>query len=293
VSQACTLGGFVAGGIALEYGQAGSRVLAAFASIFVLGAGCRFMSAWFLSQQTEPSRGRYVARVFPLHEVFTKRQSGTGGRLVIYLFAMQTAVQISGPYFTPYMLAQQQFSYVTFMLLIGTAYLGKVIALPLWGRVAHHAGARRLLWIGGTSIVPVAGLWLAADLSVPWQTTVVIPFASREWPVHISAAMIYLACIQMISGIVWAAYELATLLMFFEAIPRQDRPSMLTYYIFGNAAAQVAGGLIGATILQLGHESHVAYMALFGISSLARLCTVPLLRKAPAPEPRVEVLLAA
>ena len=28
--------------------------------------------------------------------------------------------------------------------------------------------------------------------------------------------------------------------MFFEAIPRQDRASMLTFYNFGNAAAQVA-----------------------------------------------------
>ena len=68
------------------------------------------------------------------------------------------------------------------------------------------------------------------------------------------------------------------LLMFFEAIPKQDRASVMTYYNFGNAAAQVVGGLIGATILQIGHESHVAYLAVFGISSLVRLCTVPLLR---------------
>ena len=61
------------------------------------------------------------------------------------------------------------------MLLVGIGYLGKVIALPLWGRVAHYAGARRLLWIGGTSIVPVAALWLAADFFTPWQTTVVFP----------------------------------------------------------------------------------------------------------------------
>jgi len=62
-------------------------------------------------------------------------------------------------------------------------------------------------------------------------------------------------------------------------------------------AGSLAGGLIGATILQLGQESHVAYMALFGLSSLGRLCTVPLLRKAPARQPQttsdVEVLVAA
>ena len=77
---------------------------------------------------------------------------------------------------TPFMLAQQKMSYLSFMLLIGLAYFGKVMALPLWGRVAHHAGARRLLWIGGTAIIPVAGLWLAADLFTPWQTTVTLSF---------------------------------------------------------------------------------------------------------------------
>ena len=33
---------------------------------------------------------------------------------------------------------------------------------------------------------------------------------------------------------------------------------MLTYYNFGNAGAQVAGGLVGAAILQLGGEAHAA-----------------------------------
>ena len=42
---------------------------------------------------------------------------------------------------------------------------------------------------------------------------------------------------------------------------------MLTFYNFGNATAFVVGGLIGATILQFGHESHAAYMALFGVGS--------------------------
>ena len=96
---------------------------------------------------------------------------------------------------------------------------------------------------------------------------------------------------QLISGLVWAAYELAMLLMFFEAIPRQDRASVLTFYNFGNAAALVVGGLIGAAILQLGSESHAAYLVLFGISSLARLCTVPLLRRRP--RARVEVVQPA
>jgi len=194
------------------------------------------------------------------------------------LLAMQAAVQISGPYFAPYMLGQRDMSYFSYMILVGIGYLGKVIALPLWGRVAHRAGARRLLWIGGTSIVPVASLWLGSDYFAGWSTSHVLKAGFVNIPLNLSAEFVYIGVIQLISGIVWAAYELAMLLMFFEAIPKQDRPSVMTYYNFGNAAAQVTGGLIGAAILQIGQEGHAAYLAVFGISSLVRLCTVPLLR---------------
>jgi MFS family permease len=155
------------------------------------------------------------------------------------------------------------------------------LALPLWGRIAHYAGARRLLWIGGVSIVPIAGFWVFIDAFNSWHTTlhVNLGVASFDW--FISGQFIYIGVIQLLSGIVWAAYELAMLLMFFEAIPRQDRAGVLTFYNFGNAAALVLGSLVGATILQALGESYAAYLVLFGLSSLARLCTVPLLLRAP------------
>jgi MFS family permease len=278
ISQACTLGGFVFGGLALQAGKSSGWLLAAFTLIFLIGSSCRFTSAWFLNRHSEPSRGRYSMRQVPLREVFLRSHKTGGTSIVLYLLAMQAAVQISGPYFAPYMLGQREMSYLGYMVLVGIGYLGKVIALPLWGRVAHRAGARRLLWIGGTSIVPIAGLWLFSDLFAGWRTSCVLEAGVATIPVDLSAEFIYLGLVQLISGIVWAAYELAMLLMFFEAIPRQDRASVMTYYNFGNAAAQVAGGLIGAAILQIGQESHMAYLAVFGFSSLVRLSTVPLLR---------------
>jgi MFS family permease len=91
----------------------------------------------------------------------------------------------------------------------------------------------------------------------------------------------YISSIQLLSGIVWAAYELAMLLMFFEAIPQRDRAGVLTLYNFGNATALVIGSLIGAGILQTLGESHHSYLVLFALSSLARLFTVPLLWRSP------------
>jgi MFS family permease len=264
ISQMCVLLGFAAGGIALHLGHANGWELSAFIGIFVVGAVCRFVSAGFLSKQSEVSAGKYHARPVTLRQIVSQTSGDVGGKLVLYLLAVQAAVQISGPYFTPFMLAQERMSYLTYMALIGICFLGKAIALPLWGRVAHYSGARRLLWIGGTCIVPISGLWVFID------------FFGDEW-----SRMAFICSIQLLSGIVWAAYELAMLLMFFEAIPQRDRAGVLTLYNFGNAAALVIGSLVGATILQTLGESHQSYLVLFGLSSLARLCTVPLLWRTP------------
>src|SRR3954469_9907970 len=48
VSQFCTLLGFIAGGVALQLGQANAWVLAAFCGIFFLASACRFVSAFCL-----------------------------------------------------------------------------------------------------------------------------------------------------------------------------------------------------------------------------------------------------
>jgi MFS family permease len=153
--------------------------------------------------------------------------------------------------------SQLGLSYVEYMSLLGIAFLGKVVSLRLWGRLAQRWGARRLLWIGGVGIIPVGGLWIVTG---------------DFW---------YLAVVQAISGIAWAAYELALLLMFFEAIPRRERTSVLTIYNLGNAVALVIGALIGAAVLRLLGEATIAFMTLFGLSSLGRLTTLLLLARVP------------
>ncbi len=281
VAQFCTMLGFIFGGVALQVGHAGGTILATYCAVFGIGAFCRFMSALFLNQHSEPSRGRVVERRVTLRELLARRSSDATGRLVLYLLAVQMVVQISGPYFGPYMLkdllANDPLKYFNFMLLIATCFLGKVLAMPFWGRVARATGPRRLLWVGGAAIIPISGLWIFADFLRPYNAALHYDFAigSFEWTLTVEFA--YLLAIQLISGMVWAAYELAMALMFFEAIPRIERTSVLALYNFGNAVALVAGSLIGAAILLAMHESHAAYLTLFGLSSVLRVGTFLLL----------------
>ena len=215
---------------------------------------------------------------------------------MLYLLAVQIAVQISGPFFAPFMLKDllggDPLAYVNYLALVAICFLAKVIALPLRGRVARVAGAQRLLWIGGVGIVPIAGLWLFADPLAAYKFSLTLPlgFTTLEW--HLTGELAYLACVQALSGIAWAAYELAMALMFLEAIPRSQRTSMLAIYQFGNAAALVAGSLIGAAVLQALDESHAAYLWLFALSTAARFLTLSLLMRVPE-RPVQEVLLSA
>lgn len=279
-SQICLLTGFVIGGLALQYGKAIQAELIVFTAIFLIAALCRSISGYFMARQSEPCGGKAIAEQVGFSQLFSNGRKVVGGRLLVYLLGMQIAVQISGPYFTPYMLKQEGWSYVTFMVLIGLSFLGKVLALPLWGRLGQRIGATRLMWVGGLAIVPISGLWLASDLLI-----------GVHWHIggfEISTRVLCIAGIQLLSGITWAAYELAMALLFLQGIPRKQRTSMLTLYHFGNSAAMVVGALIGLGVFQLLGEAHSTYMTLFVLSSVVRLLMVPLLLRVrePASVPR-------
>jgi len=257
LTQACVLLGFVVAGLALQSGTYFAQPLMAFTLLFLTAAACRLVSTICLAKQSETALQPEDHVHIGLRQWTTGLRADAGGKLLVYLLTMQVCVQISGPYFTPYMLGQLELSYLHYMLLIGVAYLGKIMALPILGRFAHRFGARRLLWVGGLGIVPIAGLWLV----------------SQWFP--------YLLFVQLLSGTFWAAYELAMILMFFESIPKSQRTSVLTIYNLGNALALVGGALIGATFLKYLDSGPTAYLTLFGLSSLARAATLVLLRRVP------------
>lgn len=260
ITQGGTLLGFVIGGLALQAGSGSSfGALEAFACVFAAAGTARLISSWWLAQQSEAAAVREHRPV--AWSELVRRTRGQDGSLLLYLLAVQVAVQISGPYFTPFLLKQIKVSYATFVILVGTSFVGKILSLPLWGRVARKAGARRLLWLGGLGIMPVAGLWLC------------------------STSFAWLLLVQLVAGVVWAAYELAMFLMFFENIRLEERTSVLTTYNFGNAVATFGGSMLGGALLLALGEHKATYLALFAISTLARVATVSLLARVSSREP--------
>lgn len=246
IGQVGLLVGFLAGGLTLQYGKNTGDVLWAFAAIFLVAGLCRSISAAFIYSQHEPPLVGPTTVSVSWWELICRAWRGEHERMLVFFLAVQVAVQISGPYFTPYMLKQIQMSYSSFTILLATSFLAKILTLPAWGRFAYRYGVPALLRVGGIGIVPVAGAWL---------------YATEYWQIIL---------LQFVAGVVWAAYELAVFLTFFESVSREERTSIMTKFNFANSVALVLGAAIGGVVLRTLGECPETYLALFGLSSIAR-----------------------
>lgn len=245
--QTAVLAGFLIGGLALQAGSAVGQPRFAFAILFLIAGTCRFISMAFLASQSEPFEDQVASRNVPVRELLGRVRGTRQGRWLVYMLLVPISVQIAGPFFNPFMLGQLKFSYATFMLITATAYLAKIVSLPLWGMVARRHGAERLLWIGGVGLIPLSAAWL------------------------ITQDVRYLLLVQVAGGFAWAAYELAVSLLFIVSIHPAERTSVLTRFYFAHAAATAAGSLLGGGLLRLFGEHVSGYFLLFVLSSLARL----------------------
>ncbi|MDI9384215.1 MAG: MFS transporter [Verrucomicrobiota bacterium] len=253
-AQGAVMVGLVLGGLALQYSERfGIATVHVFPLLFFLAGVSRFASLLFLLRQTEPQPMPPGQREVVALELLRRFFKAEDGRLLMYMLVMQIAVQTSGPFFTPYMLGNLQLSYLHYLVLIGIAFIAKMVALQFLGSAVQKIGSYKVLVISGFGVIPLAVLWI---------------FSDNLW---------YLLLLQIYSGVAWAGYELVTFLMLFERIPERERTSILTSFNFANAMALIMGALIGGFTLKLLGTDQRAYHILFILSSTMRVATLPIL----------------
>jgi MFS family permease len=271
--QAALLVGLLGGGAILQLATSRDERLLGFAALFAIAGIARGISSWLLAHQSEPDP--LVERVTAGLDLAPPAPTPGNRRLLAYLLAVQTSVHIAAPYFTPYMLGESalDLSYTGYMTLIAASFVSKIFALPWLGHFAAKHGARRLLRLAGLSVVPLPALWTFTN-----DYTVLLG-------------------IQLFSGIAWGAHELATFLLFFDAIRPEERTRVLTWFNLASAAAMVTGATLGGWFLKTHGADLSSYATLFWISMGARSLTLPLLAWMPdvhvtATPPAVRIVAA-
>lgn len=256
--QIFTLFGLTIGAWVLQSTKSGGIERWGFVIAFGIAMCARLVSTWLLSRQSEPEPLPAGHRVVPVRELLGRFGKGRDGRLLAYMLAVQTAVQISGPFFSPYMLAQLRFDYWTYFGLIAIAYCSKILTMQWLGTRGSTLGTANILRIGGLGMIPLSALWI---------------FGESFW---------WLAIVQVLAGTLWGFYEFATFLLLLEHVAPHERTSVTSMYHFAYASAAVLGSMIGAAILHwvapgLVESTGSAYLVVFGASGIARIATVVLL----------------
>lgn len=259
LTQAALLTGFIVGGTVLEIASQYAIHLTAFAGLFAVAALSRGISTGLLASQSEVAIPPSAQWRVGWTDLLLRLRRGSDARLLLYMFAAQGASQFSGTFFTPYMLKQLELPYWQFAVLMASLYLSKVLVLTPLGRVAQRFGTLALLRIAGFGMIPASALWTLSD------------------------SLGYLVSLQLFSGVTWAAYELATFLLYFESIRDEERTSMLTSYNLMHALAIAGGSLLGGLLLASLGRDKAAYHTVFVMSSVLRIATIFLLLRVRRP----------
>jgi len=255
VTQAVVLVAILAAGALLEPATAFGVPLLGFGGLFALAAAARATSASFLAAQTDVASDAALAAA-------AEHEQGLGNdrsvrALLGFLMAMQLAAYVAAPYFTPFMLGELGMSYGWYIGLTAAAFAGRVLALPRLGLLAERRGARFLLRFGALGITPLPAMWA------------------------LSHALPYLFVLQTLAGALWAAFELGTMLLVFEAIEPARRTAVLARYNLVSTIAMVCGSAAGAAVLYALSTTLEAYLTVFILSAVLRIATFGLLRGIP------------
>jgi MFS family permease len=255
---------FAGGGTLLGLFERVDAALYGFALLFTVAGLGRAVSAWHLRHMHDPDalhEGQsidFASTGTRIREAFRHR---TFRQYSLFVAGMQSAVAISGPFFSVYMLRDLEFSYWQFSASTGTSLLTQFFTLRLWGRLSDRWG-NRLVMVSSSVLLPlVPALWL------------------------LSTDFYYLLCVQVVSGIAWGGFTLSTANYLYDLRPpRADFSSYAAVQSALGALGVFVGALTGGylamvlpsilTVLPWDISLQHPVLIIFGLSAVLRLLIV-------------------
>ena len=256
IGQVGLLFGLVAGGLLLEVAKRGGWELKAFAGLFLFSAISRLVSAYCIGRQRAQVVEVAVGPQLSLRAVFSKLCCGREGSIFLFFLVFAVAVNISGPFFNPYVLQRLKFSYTLYMWLTAIVFVAKILTFARLSQSARQLDPYRLMYYGLVGAALTPAFWL------------------------FSSNFLYMVVMQMVSGAAWATYELGVVLVLFQLVRDQERTRILSVFNFASSAMVLLGTAIGGLIFTKFGDSSKTYFLLFGLSAGARILCLVLFERA-------------
>lgn len=221
----------------------------AFTIIFAGAIASRLVSLHFLSQMYEPlsPATRKQGHDGILEMVRGLFSTNIGMFILLCAFVNFTAT-LASPFFSPYMLQDVGFSYITYTVLNSAAIISTIGFMTWWGKRMDRGGSINVLKI----------------------TSLLVPFVPLGWT--LTRNLWWLAGMEVFSGFAWAGFQLSSSVFIFDAAPAKNRTRYIALYnslIFvGASLGSLIGGIV-TPLLPPFMGSH--YLSIFLVSGLARL----------------------
>jgi MFS family permease len=225
----------------------GDNTFFGFAIIFGIAAIGRFVSFYFLKKQYEPKEVKDEKAYFSFFQFIKKMPSNNFGRFVIFVSLISFAVAIASPFFSVYMLRNLNFSYLTFTIINLSSLISQVVFLPFIGKISDKFGTVKVMKISSFLIAFVPLFWIFSIFLMEYNTFILVA---------------YLFIIELFSGFVWAAFNLASSNFIYDAVTKQKIILCFTYFSFLNAVGAFFGGIIG------GQLSSISSISIFGMTGI-------------------------
>lgn len=239
---------FTTAGIILQYiKQATGEPIKSFTVLFIVAVLARFVSIFFLSRQVDPPYNPGNQVRIGILDFLRKVGRSNFGSLILFLCLMNFSVNISAPFFAPYMIRELKFNYLTYTIINSTILIVKYLFMPVWGRAMDKYGTKKVITLCGFILPVLPLLWL------------------------ICHDVYTLVLLHIFSGFTWAGFELAAFNFLFDATTKEERVAYLSYYNAFNGIYVFLGALLGGFVV--GHFTFLGslYTLTFLISGIFRL----------------------
>ncbi|MFX0012274.1 MAG: MFS transporter [Candidatus Hermodarchaeota archaeon] len=223
-----------------------------FVLIFILGLITRLISSILFTQHYYPPYNFEKLDHVKTSTFFRELPKSNFGKFTLFVSMLLFGQWIAGPFFSVYMLNELNFDYSTFIFINLSSSLVGLFIFPLLGRISDKFGNVLLIKIGGLIIPILPVLWVFFNT----------PLGIILGP-------------QLLSGIGWTAFNLATANFIFDNITSKKRGKYIALYNLLLGIAITMGGLLGSLIISFVPLSFMnQYHFLFLLSGLVRIVVV-------------------
>ena len=230
----------------------------AYGILFFIACLSKAIAAHYITRIHEDEKTKQMPALHGVtfQDFFKHIDETSFGKYVLYMCCMSFAVNIAAPFFTPYMLHTVEqgglgFTYMQFTIIMAIGTSASFLVFRHWGIIADRFGNKRVLVLTGFLIPFIPLLWLFTE------------------------NFYYLLGIEVISGIVWAGFNLTTANYVFDLVGSKNRMAYNAYYGGLTTFAVFLGALVGS-----GLHGVAAWIGmhditlLFSISFLLRFAVV-------------------